>query len=75
MYDSHMPELTRLTVNLTAKSVGCLEESATAEDLSRTDIVNRALQTYAFFMKEQREGSVIYLRRPDDPDLERVRLL
>lgn len=70
-----MPDLTRLTVNLTAKSVGCLEESATMEDLSRTDIVNRALQLYTFFAREQREGSVIYLRRPDDPDLERVRLL
>jgi hypothetical protein len=75
MYDGHMTSLTRLTVNLTPKSAASLDESATMEELSRTDIVNRALQLYTFFARQQREGATIYMKRPNEEELERIRIL
>jgi hypothetical protein len=39
--------LTKVTVNLTAVSVAALNRSAQYEELSRTDVINRALQLYA----------------------------
>lgn len=47
---------TKLTVNLTARSVAAMEGIAEMEDSTRTDAVNRALQGYAFLLRIQREG-------------------
>jgi len=60
---SDLTELTRLTVNLTARSVVALNAAAEIEELSKTDTVNRALQVWALLLKEQADGAEIHLLR------------
>jgi hypothetical protein len=50
--------LVRLTVNLLAKSADALDETAETEGNPKTDTVNRALQVYAFLVREQAAGKV-----------------
>jgi hypothetical protein len=49
-------DLTRLTVNLTPRSVKALHVAAEMTELSRTDTVNRALQIYAAMVKSAADG-------------------
>lgn len=49
MYGVHMTEAyRRLTVNLTRKSSEALTAAHETEGLSKTDVINRALQLYHF---------------------------
>jgi hypothetical protein len=57
--------LTRVTVNLVPKAAVALKESAALEGISRTDVVNRAVQLYAMFVAETTLGSKVLLRAPD----------
>ncbi len=65
--------LTRLTVNLIPSAADALQHAAASERLSRTDVVNRALQVYDFFLCQKMNGASIFVGQKDD--LERVRLL
>jgi len=56
-------DLTRLTVNLTARAVAALNAAAEIEQLSKTDTVNRALQAWAYLLHERAEGAEIHLVR------------
>lgn len=58
-------DLTRLTVNLTRRSVVAFEAAAGIEGLSKTDTVNRALQAWAYLLKRTQDGAVLKLHQPD----------
>lgn len=54
-------ELTKLTVNITPRSVVALEKAAEIEGLSKTDTVNRALQVWAYLLAEKAKGAEFHL--------------
>lgn len=56
------PALTKLTVNLTPKSVKALDAASGIEELSKTDTVNRALQLYGYLSTHLAAGYEILLR-------------
>jgi hypothetical protein len=58
-------DLTRLTVNLIRPAVDSLDDLARVTGLGKTDIVNRALQIYAFVEKTKAEGGILCVREPD----------
>jgi len=61
-----MTELHKVTVNLIPRAWAATEETAALLGLSRTDVINRALQVYAFFEQELAAGSVLLVRNGDD---------
>lgn len=67
-------ELTRLTVNLIPKADAAMQAAAKREGLSRTDIVNRALQLYEFAGQIGDEGGELLVRNRAG-ELTLVRLL
>jgi hypothetical protein len=67
MTEPHEPgPLTRTTVNLIAKSVTAIDEAAILDGLSRTDVVNRAVQLYAYLRKAEADGDLLYLAPTGD---------
>lgn len=60
------PSLTKLTVNITPRAVGALEQAVAVNDESKTDAVNRAIQAYAFLTKMIGDGWELVLRDPKD---------
>lgn len=54
-------ELTKMTVNLAPNAVAALEAAAETEGLTRTDVVNRALQFWAMVVDEHAKGTEIHL--------------
>ena len=54
----------RLTVNLTERSIKSVVLAAAITGDSKTDMVNRALQLYAYVMNARREGKSLILREP-----------
>jgi hypothetical protein len=68
----HVPESERLHVLLIPASSEALGK-ATATGVSKTDVVNRAIQLYAFVTEQQAAGSDLLLRTPEG-EVERVRL-
>jgi hypothetical protein len=62
-YDTR-PQLERVTVNLVPKASRALVDLAAMCELSRTDIVNRALQVLEYVERQRREGGTICVREP-----------
>lgn len=62
MTTSRQNQLTKFTVNLVPKAVASLQEAAQLGGISRSDVVNRALQAYVFLLREQEDGAQILLR-------------
>lgn len=67
-------KLTRLNVNLVPRATTALDDVARLTENSKTDVVNRALQIYAFLEMEMSLGKKIMLEGQDG-SLERVRIL
>lgn len=65
----------RITVNLTEKTSLALADSVAISSDSKTDSINKALQTYALLLRTLDAGGAIYLREKDGAELERIRLL
>jgi hypothetical protein len=67
--------LTRVTVNLTPRSVTALERTSRTTGDSKTDTINRALQVYALIqeMAERNNGSLRIVH--EDGSTERIHLL
>jgi hypothetical protein len=65
--------LERVTVNLTPRSVKALDEVVTITQDTKTDVINRALQVYAYLEKIMKDGGTVYLREAESPDLERLK--
>jgi hypothetical protein len=64
----------KVTVNLIPKAWTAAAESAERLGLSRTDVINRALQAYAF-LEEQITGGATILVRAADGTVSEVRFL
>lgn len=67
--------LTRLTVNLTPRSVEALGRLVEGTRNSKTDCINRALQVCAYLEAATAAGGALYLGpgdRADHADLERL---
>ena len=67
-------ELHKVTVNLIPKAWEAANETAALLGLSRTDVINRALQAYAYLEAAIAAGSEI-LVRPGDGEVEQVKFL
>jgi hypothetical protein len=67
--------LERVTVNLTERSAEELAATAALTTETRTDVINKAVQLYAFLRKLHDSGGAIYIREPGSKEPERVRLL
>jgi hypothetical protein len=58
-------DLTRLTVNLVPAATDALDRCTSRERLSKTDVINRALQVYDFVTARQALGNELLFRLPD----------
>jgi hypothetical protein len=65
--------LTRVTVNLTPRSVTALDSAVARTGDSRTDTINRALQVYDLVLEllERGDGRSLRLKHPDG-EVERI---
>ena len=63
----------RVTVNLTARSTRALEEAVAATGDTQTDVINRALQVYAYLESAMAEGDRVYLENAERQERERLR--
>lgn len=60
---------TRLTVNLTQGAMGSIILAAEAAELSKTDVVNKALGLYAFCLLMEKGGTTFYAKRGEESEL------
>ena len=67
-------ETHKVTVNLIPKAWEAANATATLLGLSRTDVINRALQAYAFLEQATADGSEV-LVRSSDGKVEQVKFL
>ena len=74
MYDMRMGAYERLTVNLTQRSAEALAKAAELSGDTKTDTVNRALQTYAFIREAVASGGTV-LVRTSDSQVEAIKFL
>ena len=80
MYDSCMSDgketgtIHKITVNLIPQAWTAAEETAARLSLTKTDVINRALQAYAFFEQEIANGSEVLIRSRDG-DTQQVKFL
>lgn len=68
------PPHTKLTVNLTARSVAAMDEAAALSGDSKTDAVNRGLQLYAFVLRIMAEGKLLCVADDKGKVIEKIRL-
>jgi len=64
----------RITVSLIKKTSDDLDKLTASTGLSKTDLVNRAVQLYAFADEEARSGGTLAVQRGDG-DLYKVKLI
>jgi len=57
--------LHKVTVNLIPKAWAAAEDTAERLSLTRTDVINRALQAYAFLEEQVTAGATLLVRAPD----------
>jgi hypothetical protein len=58
-------ELHKITVKLIPRAWDAANETATLLGLTRTDVINRALQMYAYFERRIADGSEVFIRSKD----------
>ncbi|NUT49377.1 MAG: hypothetical protein HOV94_19015 [Saccharothrix sp.] len=62
-----------MSVNLTPRSVRALEEVLQHVGGNQTDMINRAVQVYAYLEDIVSRGGALYVREQDSEQLERIR--
>jgi hypothetical protein len=62
---TRIKEELRITVALIAKAAEALETTVDRTKLSKTDVVNRAIQLYEFVDSELSNDAELMIRRPD----------
>lgn len=65
----------RVTVSLTPKASQALAAVAGREHLSKTAVINRALQLYGYVSRLGSQGGELLAREPGAEDVQRVLLL
>jgi hypothetical protein len=58
-------ELHKITVKLIPRAWDAANETAALLGLTRTDVINRALQVYAYFERQIADGSEVFIRSKD----------
>jgi len=71
---ANSPANERYSVTLVPPSVAAISQLTELTGLSKTDVINRAVQVYAFIEERMREGSDVLLRSPDG-ETERVHIV
>jgi hypothetical protein len=71
---SRTPAPEKVTVNLTGRAAKALEEAVAATGNSKTEVVNKALQIFAFILANLDEGAAVYVREPGSKEAERIRI-
>lgn len=66
--------MTKLTVNITPRATAALDAAATANSETKTNVVNRSIQAYAFLTRMLNEGWDLVLRDNDGRE-QRVQFL
>ena len=66
--------LSRVTVNLNARSARALETTARRTGDTRTDVCNRALQVYGYLAEILCADGAVYVRDSGGGDLERLKI-
>lgn len=66
------PELTKVSANFQRRAVAALEVASDVTGDSRTDVLNRAVQFYAYLVKKAEEGKLIFVEDPETGTRERV---
>ena len=67
------PRLTRITVNLTDRTVRALAEVLTLTGETKTEIINQALRMYAYITTMSETGAELLIR--ENETLERIKFL
>ena len=65
----------RVTVNLTQKSADALREAVELTGDSKTDVINRALQVYAFIQRKTQGEGALFISPGDGSPMERIHIL
>jgi hypothetical protein len=65
----------RVTVNLTQRSAEALREAVELTGDSKTDVINRALQVYAFIQRKIQGEGALFISPGDGSPMERVHIL
>jgi hypothetical protein len=65
--------LQRITVNLTSRSARALELAAEQTHDTKTDIINRALQVYAYITTITEHGGEVYVKESPSTELEQLK--
>jgi hypothetical protein len=63
----------RVTVNLTSRSTQALDETVASSGDTQTDVINRAIQVYAYLEAAMAKGEQIFLEHPERQERERLR--
>ena len=66
--------LERVTVNLSARASRALELITKLTGDSKTDVINRALQVYAFFEETTADGGALYIQESKDAPQQLVKI-
>ena len=64
----------RVTVNLVVRASRALQRVVDLTGDSRTDVINRALQVYAYMEEVNANGGDVYVRESKDSDLKVVKM-
>lgn len=67
------PSSERITVALISKVAAELQRLQDSTDLSKTDLVNRAITLYEYFDDQVRKGNDLLIRDGKTGELERIR--
>jgi len=66
--------LERVTVNLTPRTSGALEQLVEITGDSKTDTIYKALQVFAYLQQLQHGDGAIYVQEPGSKERERLRI-
>ncbi|MQY11467.1 hypothetical protein SRB5_15850 [Streptomyces sp. RB5] len=69
-----LPAAERYSVTLVPPAVAAVNKLTQSTGLSKTDVINRAVQLYAFVDEQLQNGSIVLIRHPDG-ETERVVLV
>lgn len=72
--NEQLPVSERYSVTLVPPAVQAVAELTASTGLSKTDVINRAVQIYAFLDSHLRKGSDVILRSSDG-EMERVHIV
>jgi hypothetical protein len=68
-----MSDLTKITLNLTAKTYDALDRGHKQAGFTKTDFINRSIQLYEHWLQEEAAGRTVWIREGNE--FARIKLL